>query len=207
MRLNLLHPPEQIHHSWDPVHQAPHLHKPFLQPPKLLYRLPHLQITTQPNVRLTHQSLIFTDTRWSEPVHFHCASANSALISYTMSCSSPHHSVYSVNSTFFRQTSAFACPGFPVMGVAFSLRTVWVSSSQVPWLRERIAGGVARWGFTQATLGFGFETRLVEGFLLGGPVPVHLGLIHHIIFITVRIVSSWLLSLEGKHPCETTETE
>lgn len=39
--------PEQIHHSWGPVRQAPRLHKPSQQPPKLLYHLPHLETTSR----------------------------------------------------------------------------------------------------------------------------------------------------------------
>lgn len=52
------HSPEQLHHSLGPVHQAPRLHKPAQQPPKLLYHLPHLHTSRQITNQILSRKLL-----------------------------------------------------------------------------------------------------------------------------------------------------
>lgn len=111
------------------------------------------------------------------------------------------HTTESLKRTFLWQASAFSRPGFAVTGVDFPLRTVRVASRQLPRLGEGLAGGVARRGLAQAALGFGFESGLVQGFLLRGPVAVHLRLVQQVVVDAVGLVSLGQVLIEREHPC------
>lgn len=94
----------------------------------------------------------------------------------------------SLHFTLFGQASSFARPGFAVIGADFSLGAVRVTSRQLSCFREGLAGGVAG-GLALAALGFGFQSRLVQRFLLRRPVAIDLPVVQRVLLAAVALVS------------------
>lgn len=105
--------------------------------------------------------------------------------------------VAGLDSTFFGQPSSFARPGFAVVGGRLSLGAVGVTSRHFSRLRKGLAGGVAGGGFALAALGFGFQSRLVQRFLLRRPVAVDLPVIQRILLAAVALVRIWMCACVG----------
>lgn len=180
------HSPEQLHHSLGPVHQAPRLHKPAQQPPKLLYHLPHLHTSRQITNQILSRKLLL--------LHCNCKKKKKKI------CGRKQKAAYSKH-TFFGKASAFARPGLAVIGVDLALWTVGVTPCHISRLGEGLAGRVAGRGFAEAALGFGFEARLVERLLLRRPVAVHLCVIQRIFVTAVGTVRVCQFLVEREHPC------